>query len=132
MRHLRNRKRVFFTLCANLMNAITAETNKSITSHQLAERWQCNIATIRRRQFEGLLKGFKIGNRYRFRLSDVVHAEQLMAANPARQRFDGMDVDRREKVLKGLAAAMVSRQQKAATKQKATSLKAKAATVSRL
>jgi hypothetical protein len=119
MRHLRNRKRVFFVLYANLMNAIktiTAETNKSITSPQLAERWQCNIATIR----------------YRFRLSDVVHAEQLMAASPVRQRFDGMDAERREKVLKGLAAAMVSRQQKAATKQKATSLKAKAAAVSRL
>ena len=110
----------------NAIKTITAETNKSITSPQLAERWQCNIATIRRRQFEGLLKGFKIGNRYRFRLSDVVHAEQLMAANPVRQRFDGMDAQRREKVLKGLAAAMVSRQQKAVAKQKAAAREAAA------
>ena len=55
-----------------------------------------------------------------------MHAEQLMAANPVRQRFDGMDAQRREKVLKGLAAAMVSRQQKAVAKQKAAAREAAA------
>ena len=54
-------------------------------------RWQCNIVTIRRRQFEGL--------------SDVVHAEQLMAASPVRQRLTGWMRN---------AAAMVSRKQKVA------------------
>ena len=98
------------------MKELTAEINKSITSPQLAERWQCHIATIRRRQNEGLLKGFRIGIRFRFPLSEVLHAEQMMAANPARRRFNGDPAKRREKVLKGLAAAMVSRKQKAARK----------------
>ena len=102
------------------MNAITAETNKSITSPQLAQRWQCNIATILRRQREGLLKGFKIGIRYRFRLSDVVHAEQLMAANPARRRFNGVDAERREKLLKALVLARSAKKQKPARKAQAS------------
>ena len=119
MRHLRKRgKGVSLVLYVNQMkDFITAETNKSITSPQLAERWQCHVATIRRRQGEGLLKGFQIGIRWRFPLSDVLHAEQLLAANPARRRLGS--AERRAQLLRGLAAALVSRKQKAAARQKA-------------
>jgi hypothetical protein len=91
------------------MKELTAEFNKSLTAPQLAERWQCHIATILRRQDEGLLKGFKLGIRYRFPLSEVLRAEQMMIETPARRRFKG---DHREKLLKALVLARSARKQK--------------------
>jgi excisionase family DNA binding protein len=110
------------------VNKVAPADNRSLTIQQVADRWSCHDQSVRKWQKEGLLKGFRIGLRFRFPLSEVLHAEQIMAENPARWRYKADPAERRKTLLQNLAAARVSRKQKLAQK---TAVKQKAA-VSRL
>lgn len=42
----------------------------------VGERWDCSVATVIRLEQQGVLKPLKIGSKVKFRLSDIIRAEQ--------------------------------------------------------
>jgi hypothetical protein len=54
----------------------STKTPHLITRRQVAFRWQCSIGTIKRRERDGSLPSYRIGNRARYALEDVERFEQ--------------------------------------------------------
>ena len=103
------------------MNKLAPADNRALTTQQVAARWNCHHETIRKWQREGLLTCIKLGRHRRYLLSDILKAEETMAALGARKKPAAG-----QKPVAALKAKAVARQRAAAR------LEAEAAAVSRL
>jgi hypothetical protein len=69
----------FFVQFIRAMNKLAPADNRALT-RQVAARWNCHHETIRKWQREGLLTCIKLGRHRRYLLSDILKAEESMAA----------------------------------------------------
>ena len=58
---------------------IAPKDDSQFTRKELAERWKTSIESLKRREKTGLLRALKIGRTVRYRLSDVLAAEEAAA-----------------------------------------------------
>jgi hypothetical protein len=52
-----------------------------LTRHQLANRWQVSIETLKRREKSGILPPLKLGSIVRYRLMDIEQIESQAEAS---------------------------------------------------
>ena len=62
-----------------IQHSIHPAEDSQFTRKQLAGRWKTSVETIKRRERAGILKAMKNGRLVRFRLSDVLAAEEQAA-----------------------------------------------------
>jgi excisionase family DNA binding protein len=124
-----NAKRLFILryLSHRKMNTqITFENDTTVGTRQLSKRWSCGVPTILRWVASGKLRGLKLGNYHRFKLSEIQRMEQEMQKPKAdrsmcakdRLRIEKLHIARREAAIKKRAAIAT-----AAAKGKTTATK---------
>jgi hypothetical protein len=62
------------------MNKLAPADNRAFTTQQVADRWSCHHQSVRKWQREGLLDCILLGRQRRYLLSDILKAEEKMAA----------------------------------------------------
>jgi hypothetical protein len=62
------------------MNKVAPADNKAFTTQQVADRWSCHHQSVRKWQRAGLLDCILLGRQRRYLLSDILKAEEKMAA----------------------------------------------------
>jgi hypothetical protein len=59
-----------------------AALDRLVSRPELGERWDYSLATLKRLE-KTILRPLRIGGQVRYRLSDIVHAEQEAEIDPA-------------------------------------------------
>ena len=60
----------------NRIFGVNPKDDVQFSRRQLAERWSVHPKTVKRREYEGLIRSIKMGRSVRYRLSDILAAEE--------------------------------------------------------
>jgi hypothetical protein len=68
------------------MKHTNAELLYWLSRNGLSVRWACSIGTIKRREKDGSLPAYRLGNRARYKLEDVLRFEEQARTSPTTGR----------------------------------------------